>query len=98
MYYGWDTDPGMEQEALEQERFEADLLQAQYEAEGRRITRARRAGRCTHGSAVGYRNPTCYPEQEGLEPGQLRCTDGCGQVFGSDDDWADARAAAVRDF
>jgi len=57
------TDPGVEQEAFEGERFEADLLQSQLEAEGRRCGRAYRrmrtlraagrlaeaAGVCQHG-------------------------------------------------
>ena len=94
----YDTDPGMEAEALEQERFEADLLQASYEREGRAWAAARRAGRCTHGSVTGYHNPPIYPEQEGLQPGQMVCTAGCDSVFNSDEEWHAATQAAVRGF
>ena len=88
---GWDTDPWMEQEALEDERLWADMEQAEMEA-------AERAGRCTHGSAAGYHDPPLYPEQHGLKPGQLACTKhtgGCQAVFDSDEDWHAAMHAAV---
>lgn len=91
----WDTDPGMELEALYDERLDADLEQAAWEREGRAVRAAQRAGRCTHGSAVGYRKPAYYPEQEGLRPGEHRCTAGCGEVFASDADWHRAITRAV---
>jgi hypothetical protein len=94
-YARYDEDPWADAEALENERFEADVAQADMEAEGARIARARRAGVCTHGSAVGYRQPPAYPEQAGLEPGQVRCTAGCGRVFDADADWHQAMADAV---
>ena len=94
----YDTDPWMEQEAIENERFEADMQQAEMVEAGNAIARARRAGRCTHSSAVGYRDPPVYPEQEGLTPGQSRCTDGCGETFDSDQDWYDAMDAATEGF
>jgi hypothetical protein len=72
---------------------DADIEQAEMEAEGRRLAALRRQGICTHGSVVGYHDPPIYPEQEGLKPGQERCTAGCGRVFDSDDDWI----AAIRD-
>ena len=96
--YGWDTDPWMEIEALETERFEADMLQAEMEAEGRRYARAQKAGVCTHGSTVGYLAQPVYPEQEGLKPGQSKCTAGCGEVFDSDEAWQQAIAASIADY
>jgi hypothetical protein len=94
----YDEDPWADVEALENERFEADMAQAEMEREGARWARAQRAGVCTHGSSVAYRSPAVYPEQEGLTPGQSRCTAGCGRVFESDDDWHRAMADAVAPF
>lgn len=74
-------------EAFLDERFEADLLQAELERGGRAMGRARRRGICSHGSVVGYVGTVIYPEQEGLKPGQSRCTAGCGRVFDSDEEW-----------
>lgn len=82
-----DTDWGMEQEALDTERLDADMQQAGWEREGRAAHAARRAGRCCHSSIVSYRDPPFYPEQAGLAPGQSKCTEGCGRVFASDEDW-----------
>jgi len=93
--YGWDTDPWMEIEALETERWEADMEQAEMVRAGNAIARARKAGICCHTSAVGYLASPVYPEQEGLRPGQSRCTEGCGRVFGSDQEWYAAMDAAV---
>jgi hypothetical protein len=92
----WDTDPWMEQEALEAERLDADMEMAEMAAVGNAIARARRAGRCAHQSSVGYLPKPVYPEQEGLKPGQSRCTEGCGRVFDSDEDWYAAMDAAIR--
>jgi hypothetical protein len=83
-------------EAWSEARREADAEQAELEAAGVAIARARARGVCTHGSVVGYRNPPFYPEQEGLQPGQLRCTDGCGAVFDSDEAWSLAMDEAIR--
>ena len=100
MTYHEDTDPWMEREAEEDERqarrMDADAEMASMTRVGNAMARAERAGRCTHGSAVGYRKPAVYPEQEGLTPGQSRCTGGCGQVFDSDDAWYAAMDAAIR--
>jgi hypothetical protein len=96
-YWEWDVDPWADMEALEQERLDADMLQAEMVRHGNAIARARAAGRCTHGSAVGYRDPPVYPEQEGLRPGQSRCTEQCGRVFASDQEWHEAMEAAVYD-
>ena len=68
-------------------------------AVGNAIHAARKAGRCCHQSAQGYRGGPRSAQQEGLTPGQLRCTDGggfgCGAIFASDDDWADAMEEAI---
>lgn len=100
MYYGGDTDPWMEFEAEEDERMErraaADAEMAQMERYGRAVARAEAAGRCCHGSAVGYLAEPVYPEQAGLQPGQSRCTAGCGELFNSDEEWLAARDRAVR--
>lgn len=74
---------------------DADIEQAEMERAGNAIHAARKAGRCTHQSAVGFSGTVYYPEQEGLKIGQLRCTEGCGTVFDSDEDWDDARDEAV---
>lgn len=67
---------------------EADILQAQYEQESRELEALRRRGICTHQSWVGLpADGTIYYEsQKGLKAGQVRCTDGCGQVFDSEED------------
>ena len=88
-------DPWAEVEAMEQERLDADLEQAEMYRQGAALEAARKAGRCCHQGAVGYIGQVVYPEQEGLEPGQLRCTDGCGQVFASDEDWWQAMHDAI---
>jgi hypothetical protein len=82
---------GYDPEAIYQD---ADIEQAEMEAIGNRIHQLRKQGVCCHQSVVGYRNPPAYPEQEGLEPGQLRCTDGCGQVFLTTSHWNAAREEA----
>jgi hypothetical protein len=68
---------------------DADILMAQYAEEARQLEAQRARGICQHSSAVGYAvNPATgkvyYPEQEGLLPGQQRCTEGCGRVFADD--------------
>jgi hypothetical protein len=90
---GWFDD-----EAIEQERWDADIEMAEMAAVGQRAAALRRAGICTHGSGVGYAlNPRTgkvyYPEQEGLSGTQQRCTSGCGQVFAD----MDAMDAARRE-
>jgi hypothetical protein len=94
----YDTDPWMEIEAIEQERRDADMEMTEMVAAGNAIARARKAGRCCHTSAVGYISPAVYPEQEGLKPGQSRCTEGCGAVFESDQDWYEAMDAATEGY
>lgn len=85
----------MELEALENERFEADSVMAEMALAGNVIARTRKAGRCAHQGAAGYMPGATRPQQAGLKPGQSRCTDGCGAVFASDQDWYDAMDAAV---
>lgn len=91
----WDFDYGMEMEALESERLDADLQMAEMAAVGRQIDRVRAEGGCAHTSAVGYLPVPVYPEQVGLEPGQLRCTEGCNRVFADDEDWMGWMDAAL---
>lgn len=66
---------------------DADLLQAQYEAESAEIANLRRRGFCTHSSWVGLSQTGTiyYPEQVGLRGDEVRCTDGCGQKFSNND-------------
>lgn len=99
-------DPWMEEEAAQTARHEVDAEMAELAAAGDALWAARRAGRCVHASTVGYLSSPVYPEQRGLRPGQLRCTDpapggaadggrGCGAVFDGDDAWYAAMDAAV---
>lgn len=99
-----DEDPWAEEEAAEDRRRDVDLEQAAMDAAGDALHRARRAGRCVHASAVGYISPPVYPEQQGLRPGQVACTDGpvradgrrgCGAVFASDAAWCQAMDDAI---
>lgn len=85
-YYYYD------EEAMYQD---ADVEMAEAAAIGNAIARQRANGVCCHQSAVGYLAEPVYPEQVGLQPGQLRCTDGCGQVFASDEDWWNSMSYAV---
>ena len=90
----FDDDYGAEMEAIEAERFDADLEQYEMERVGAAIAAARRAGRCTHGSAVGYLAKPVYEEQRGLRKGQVRCFD-CKAVFDSDEEWHAAMEEAI---
>ena len=76
---------------------EADLLQDLYLREGAQLDRLRAAGWCTHQSGVGLPadGTIYYPEQQGLQPGETRCTDGCGTVFPPEVEWP-SREAPVR--
>lgn len=83
-------DFGSEMEAIETERLDADLEMAQMEARANYLHALRKRGACTHQSAVGYISKVIHPQQEGLKPGQLRCTEGtggCERVFNSDEEW-----------
>lgn len=72
---------------------DADIEMAMYAREARALDAARARGECAHSSAVGLPDSgkIFYPEQEGLRPGQVRCTEGCGTVFESDAEWDRAR-------
>lgn len=83
----YDFDPMAEEEAMYYERLDADIEMAQMAEVGRQMDAQRKRGVCQHSSAVGYLAKPVYPEQQGLKPGQLRCTDGCGEVFADDEDW-----------
>ncbi|MEV0236825.1 hypothetical protein [Nonomuraea sp. NPDC050786] len=92
----FEDDYGTDMEAIETLRRDADLEQAAMEREGNRLAALRRRGICTHGSVVGYVGKVIYPEQEGLKPGQSRCTEGtngCKRVFNSDEEWVAAMEA-----
>jgi hypothetical protein len=65
---------------------DADLLQAEFEAEGDRLAAIERTGVCTHSGTQGY-SERCRPD---LNPGQVACLD-CGVMFASEDDYLDAR-------
>jgi hypothetical protein len=67
----------MEQEALEDERRDADREQAELEATGRLIARLAKKGICVHGWRQNY-HPTT-PDAKGLLPGQTKCLH-CGKV------------------
>lgn len=76
---------------------DADIQMAEMEAVGNRFHYWQRRGVCQHGSAAGYLADPCYPEQIGLKPGQVACTEhtsGCNAVFDSDDEWYEAMDAA----
>ena len=82
----WD-DFGAEVEAAELASLDVDLEMAEMSASAAVGHAARAAGRCAHWGAVGYLPKPVYPAQQGLRPGELRCTDGCGRVFASDEQW-----------
>lgn len=84
-------DPIYDPEAVYQE---ADILQAQYEAESKAAAKKQAAGICLHGSSVGYLPVPFYEAQKDLKPGQQKCTEGCGQVFESWEEWIEAHQAA----
>ena len=74
------------------EKFEAG---AEARNVGNAIARQEAKGVCCHQGVVGYLAEPVYPEQIGLSPGQVRCTDGCGAVFASEDDWFAAMGYAL---
>lgn len=84
-----------EMEAVAEQRRDADAEMAGWAAAGRAVDRARAEGRCPHLSAVGYLPEPVYEAQHGLKPGESRCTDGCGRVFASDEDWYAAMDGAL---
>jgi hypothetical protein len=74
-----DTDPGYEDEAIAQERFDADLEMAELTARANAADRERRQGICQHSSRIGG-NPekVYYPEHFILSPGEQICTERTG--------------------
>lgn len=91
-------DYGTDVEAIEDQRRDADMQMAEMQRVGNAIDAARKAGHCTHQSVVGYAGQVYYPEQEGLQPGQVACTEhvnGCKAVFESDDAWFEAMKNAI---
>jgi hypothetical protein len=86
----YDEDPWADVEAVETMRHDADLEMAQMDARANHLYALRKRGTCTHSSTVGYVGKVIYPAQEGLKPGQSRCTEGtggCKRVFGSNEEW-----------
>ena len=74
---------------------DADFEMAEARNVGNAIARQEAKGVCCHQGVVGYLAEPVYPEQIGLSPGQVRCTDGCGAVFASEDDWFAAMGYAL---
>jgi hypothetical protein len=81
---------------------DADIELAEMEALGNRVAYLEANGVCTHGATLGHGDGNgplegglYYPEQAGIKPGQQRCRD-CGELFESDEDWAEARAEALQ--
>jgi hypothetical protein len=68
---------------------DADIEQAELEAEGRRIAADRKRGICHHTSSIGgdhgregpLEGGAYYPEQIGLARDHSVCTDICGQTL-----------------
>lgn len=77
---------------------DADVEMAEAAIIGNTIAALQKRGICCHNSAVSYRETPVYPEQEGLKPGQYRCTDGCGTVFGNEEDWIRAMSEVVEGY
>jgi hypothetical protein len=74
---------------------DADLEMAEAAEIGAAIHARQKQGICCHLSAVGYVGRVIYPEQEGLLPGQVRCRDGCGTVFASDEEWQETMMQTI---
>ncbi|MEV6527382.1 hypothetical protein AB0M43_36210 [Longispora sp. NPDC051575] len=70
---------------------DSDIQQADLDVAGDRIHRLRRSGWCAHPRAVSYLDVPVYVEQQGLRPGQVRCTTGCRTVFADDAAWIRAQ-------
>lgn len=80
---------------------EADIEMAMMQDESAYIAHLRAKGICTHQSSLGtgdgngpLEGGAYYPEQVGMEPGSIRCTDLCGKLFPNIDamyDDADAK-------
>lgn len=51
-------------ESIYYERLDADLLQAQYEAESRALSARRAKGICDHGGGLGHKSPSFYSAED----------------------------------
>lgn len=74
---------------------DADFEMREMEASANAMHRAEKVhGVCFHNSTVGLGGDgkAHYPEAEGLIGDQRRCTDKCGRVFDSDQDYHDEHA------
>ncbi|MEV5710154.1 hypothetical protein [Actinoallomurus sp. NPDC052274] len=76
----FDDDWSADMEAIEAERLDADLLQAEmeraaadYQAQLEIYKRTGDPNDCPHGSGVGYVDPPVYEEQKQLKPGEFFC-------------------------
>jgi hypothetical protein len=70
---------------------DADFEMRELEEEAAHIHALNKAGICTHNSWVGLpaSGEVFYPAQEGLKPGQVRCTDLCKALFDTEDELLD---------
>jgi hypothetical protein len=60
-------------------RVDADMEQAEFERQAREARLDRANGICHHDGGYLFRHEAFYPEQVGLFPGEMHCTD-CGQA------------------
>lgn len=76
---------------------DADIEMAMYAREARAMEAARARGVCQHQSSVGLPDSgkIFYPEQRLLKRGQVACTEGCGTIFDSEDEWVRAMQEAA---
>ena len=79
-YYAFQYDP----EATIQE---ADIWLAEQQTIDKRFAEIRRNGGCTHGSSIWWIPEPVYPEQRLLEKGQGICTELCGRIFDSEEEY-----------
>jgi hypothetical protein len=87
-------DPAAEDEARHLAGVDADLELAGMNAVADALYAAEARGVCVHWSVQGYTRGPRSEAQQGLRPGQSRCTNRkCWRVFASDDEWQAAQAA-----
>lgn len=86
---------GHDPEAIYQD---ADILQAQYEAESAEHAATVRAGLCPHTGGIGTSSTgeVFYAVQQELAEGEVYCTGGCDTIF-SWEDWGLADPLPVTD-
>lgn len=76
-----------DQEAIDAERFDADMEQAELERRGNRIAELRRKGICVHGWVQGT---------PGVDNGPVRCLEeGCGESWDSETAYENAREGVM---